>query len=58
MQKIGLCFLLTGVLLVSSGCVKPRSPAAADTELSQRFLRLRGYEFDEKNFLRQRRRAT
>jgi uncharacterized protein len=49
MQKVSLCFVIIGVLLVSSGCVRSGSPTASP-ESAQRLLRLRGYDFDEKGF--------
>jgi len=48
MQKVSLCLVFVS-LLVLSGCAKieqgPATPQSA-----QRFLKLRGYDYDEKNF--------
>ena len=49
MQKINLWFVILGVLLVSSGCVR-QDAADPTTDAAQRLLKLRGYDFDEKSF--------
>ena len=49
MQKVILYLVITGGLLGLSGCARSSSQKASP-ETSQRFLKLRGYEFDEKNF--------
>ena len=49
MQKISLCLAVIGVLLVACGCVRHSTPTSAN-DAAQRFLKLRGYDFDEKSF--------
>lgn len=46
MQKVTLYLLIIGVLVVS-GCGRSNAPTV---EASERFLKLRGYDFDEKSF--------
>ena len=48
MQKVTLCFLLSG-LLISAACREAGSGKPAP-EAAQQVLKLRGYEFDEKSF--------
>ena len=49
MQKVALYLGLICGLLILSGCVRSGSQSAS-ADAAQRFLKLRGYEFDEKNF--------
>jgi len=49
MQKVTLCLLITGALLGLSGCQRSGSQTAS-SEATQRVLKLRGYDFDERNF--------
>jgi len=49
MQKITLCSVIVSALLVFSGCVN-KSADTATPEAAQRFLKLRGYDFDKKSF--------
>ena len=49
MQKVILCLVIIGGLLGLSGCLKDRSPAPT-RDAAQRFLKLRGYDFNEKSF--------
>lgn len=46
MQKVVLCLLVVSVFVVS-GCGRSGGPT---TDESRRFLKLRGYDFDEKSF--------
>jgi ankyrin repeat protein len=49
MQKVILYLVIIGGLLGLSGCARSGSRTATP-ETAQRFLKLRGYEFDEKSF--------
>lgn len=49
MQKVILILVIIAGLLGLSGCVKSGS-RSAPAESAQRFLKLRGYEFDEQSF--------
>ena len=49
MQKIIMCSVIAFALLASSGCVN-KSAETATPEAAQRFLKLRGYDFDKKSF--------
>lgn len=49
MQKVSLCFVIIGVLLVSIGCARSGS-SNATADAAHRLLKLRGYDFDEKGF--------
>jgi uncharacterized protein len=49
MQKVILYLVIISGLLGLSGCARSGS-RSAPTESAQRFLKLRGYEFDEKSF--------
>ena len=50
MQKVTLILLMAVSLLFATGCVESQQPAEATPESAQRFLKLRGYEFNEKSF--------
>jgi uncharacterized protein len=49
MQKVTLCFLIVS-LLIFTGCAEPEAPAEATPESAQRYLKLRGYDFDENSY--------
>ena len=49
MQKISLCFVIIGLLVVASGCTR-HSSHTATADAARRLLKLRGYDFNEKSF--------
>lgn len=49
MQKVALCLLIIAAFFILSAC-SISGPEKASPEAAQRFLKLRGYEFDEPDF--------
>lgn len=50
MQKVTLQCVILSALVIFAGCVKPGGGSQATPEAAQRIVKLRGYQFDEKDF--------